>query len=117
MIEAVDGLRDNVPGRMDPQHAAGNHVVLDLGRGEYALIAHLRDGSVAVNVGDRVRTGQLLGRCGNRNTSEPHVHFHVQDGPTLFRARGLPVEFSDYADGRHVAHGIPVQGQFVRNLG
>ena len=88
VIEAVDGLPDNVPGHMDPQHAAGNHVVLDLGHGEYALIAHLRHGSVAVKVGDRVRTGQLLGRCGNSgNTSEPHVHFHVQDGPTLFRAR------------------------------
>lgn len=119
VIEAVDGLPDNVPGNMDPQHAAGNHVVLDLGHGEYALIAHLRHGSVVVNVGDRVRTGQLLGRCGNSgNTSEPHVHFHVQDGPTLFRAKGLPVEFSDYAaDGRHVAHGIPLQGQFVRDLG
>lgn len=116
VIEAVDGLPDNVPGHMDPQHAAGNHVVLDLGHGEYALIAHLRHGSVAVKVGDRVRTGELLGRCGNSgNTSEPHVHFHVQDGPTLFREEGLPVEFSEYvADGRRVAHGIPVQGQFVR---
>ena len=66
-----------------------------------------------------MRTGQLLGRCGNSgNTSEPHVHFHVQDGPTVFRAKGLPVEFSDYvADGRRVAHGIPVQGQFVRDPG
>jgi peptidase M23-like protein len=119
VIEAVDGLLDNVPGHMDVQHPAGNHVVLDLGHGEYALIAHLRHGSVAVNAGDRVRTGEVLGRCGNSgNTSEPHVHFHVQDAPTLFRARGLPVEFSDYvADGRRVAHGIPVQGQFVRNAG
>jgi murein DD-endopeptidase MepM/ murein hydrolase activator NlpD len=119
VIEAVDGLPDNVPGHMDPQHAAGNHVVLDLGHGEYALIAHLRHGSVAVKVGDRVRTGQLLGRCGNSgNTSEPHVHFHVQDSPTLFRAKGVPVEFSDYlADGRRVDHGIPLQGQFVRDPG
>jgi murein DD-endopeptidase MepM/ murein hydrolase activator NlpD len=119
VIEVVDGLRDNAPHVMDAKHPAGNHVVLDLGRGEYALIAHLRRGSVAVKVGDRVRTGQLLGRCGNSgNTSEPHVHFHVQDGPTLFVAEGLPVEFSDYlADGRRVRHGIPVQGQFVRNVG
>jgi murein DD-endopeptidase MepM/ murein hydrolase activator NlpD len=117
VVEAVDGLPDNVPGHMDPQHAAGNHVILDLGHGEYALIAHLRHGSVAVHVGDRVRSGQVIGRCGNSgNTSEPHVHIHIQDGPKLFRARGLPVEFSDYvADGRRVAHGVPLQGQFVRN--
>ena len=113
----VKRLPDNAPGHMDSEHAAGNHVVLDLGHGEYALIAHLERGSVVVKVGDRVRTGQLLGRCGNSgNTSEPHVHIHVQDGPILFLYKGLPVEFSDYfADGKRVAHGIPLQGQFVRN--
>lgn len=117
VIEVVKRLRDNAPGHMDSEHAAGNHVVLDLGHGEYALIAHLERGSVAVKVGDRVRTGQLLGRCGNSgNTSEPHVHIHVQDGPILFLYKGLPVEFSDYfADGKRVAHGVPLQGQFVRN--
>jgi murein DD-endopeptidase MepM/ murein hydrolase activator NlpD len=91
-------------------------VILDLGHGEYALIAHLRHGSVALDVGDRVRGGQMLGRCGNSgNTSEPHMHFHVQDGRTVFRTRGLPVEFSNYlADDRRVAHGVPLQGQFIR---
>ncbi len=36
---------------------AGNHVVLDLGHGEYALLAHMQPGSVRVRVGDRVRRG------------------------------------------------------------
>ena len=119
VIEVVDGVRDNRPqvqveNRADP---AGNHVVLDLGHGEYALLAHMQRGSVRVRVGDRVRAGDVLGLTGNSgNSSEPHLHFHVQDAPGLFSgARGLPVSFVDYrVDGRRVARGTPVQGQFIQ---
>jgi murein DD-endopeptidase MepM/ murein hydrolase activator NlpD len=91
--------------------------VLDLGHGEFALLAHLRRGSVRVRTGQRVRAGTLLGLCGNSgNTSEPHLHFHVQDRAKLFgAARGLPATFVDYrADGRRIARGTPRQGEFVR---
>ena len=73
-------------------------------------------GSVRVKVGQRVSAGQILGRTGNSgNSSEPHLHFHVQDLPDLFGdAKGLPVRFADYiADGRRVSSGSPVQGQFI----
>jgi murein DD-endopeptidase MepM/ murein hydrolase activator NlpD len=115
VVAAVDGLDDNLPGETDPAHAAGNHVILDLGRGEYALLAHLRKGSLAVGVGDRVTAGRELGRCGNSgNTSEPHLHFHLQDGPRFGEGLGLPAFFSDYlADGEPVARGEPVRGQTV----
>ena len=119
VVEAVDGVRDNRPQVQieNPQAPAGNHVVLDLGNGEYALLAHLQKGTVRVRVGDRVRAGAALGLVGNSgNSSEPHLHFHVQDRPGLFgAARGLPVTFVGYrADGRRVARGTPVQGQFIR---
>ncbi|MFF4505463.1 M23 family metallopeptidase [Streptomyces sp. NPDC001401] len=69
----------------------GNHVVLDLGDGTYALYAHLKRGSLAVRPGDRVRTGQLLGRCGNSgNSTEPHVHFQLMDSADLNCAHGTP---------------------------
>lgn len=69
----------------------GNHVVLDLGDGTYALYAHLRRGSLAVRPGERVRAGQLLARCGNSgNSTEPHVHFQLMDGPDPDTARGIP---------------------------
>ncbi|MBA3245999.1 MAG: M23 family metallopeptidase, partial [Actinobacteria bacterium] len=75
------------------------------------------EGSVRVRAGQRVRAGDVLGLTGNSgNSSEPHLHFHVQDRPGLFgSARGLPVSFVGYrADGRHVARGTPVQSQFIR---
>lgn len=69
----------------------GNHLVLDLGDGTYAMYAHVRRGSFAVREGDRVRAGQLLARCGNSgNSTEPHVHFQLMDGPDPDTARGVP---------------------------
>lgn len=73
------------------RRVTGNHLVLDLGDGTYALYAHLKRGSLAVRPGDRVRTGQLLARCGNSgNSTEPHVHFQLMDSADLNCAQGLP---------------------------
>jgi hypothetical protein len=112
----VDGLPDQKIGARDPTHAAGNHVVLDLGHGEFALLAHLREGSIAVKPGDAVKAGQPIGRCGNSgNTTEPHLHFHLQDAARFGEGEGLPAFFVDYlADGKTVAHGEPLRGQLVK---
>jgi hypothetical protein len=76
---ASDGLPDLAPGVMDPGHPAGNHVVLECA-GVRVLLAHLREGSVAVAPGDRVVAGASLGRVGNSgNTTEPHLHIHAFD--------------------------------------
>ncbi|MGA5202915.1 M23 family metallopeptidase [Streptomyces variegatus] len=69
----------------------GNHLVLDLGNGTHAAYAHLQRGSLTVREGDRVRAGQVLARCGNSgNSSEPHLHFQLMDGPDPDAARGVP---------------------------
>ena len=91
------------PGRM-----LGNHIVLDLGEGVYAALAHLRKGSARVSVGDRVRAGDRLAECGNSgNSSEPHVHMQLMDHRSVVVAAGLPVRFADYEiDGEHHS-GVP----------
>ncbi|SDM57104.1 M23 family metallopeptidase [Streptomyces wuyuanensis] len=69
----------------------GNHLVLDLGDGTWAVYAHLRRGSLAVREGERVTAGQLLARCGNSgNSTEPHLHFQLMDGPDPEDAHGIP---------------------------
>ncbi|MEU2108322.1 M23 family metallopeptidase [Streptomyces sp. NPDC019507] len=69
----------------------GNRVVLDLGDGTWAVYAHLRRGSLAVREGERVSAGQLLARCGNSgNSTEPHLHFQLMDGPDPEAAHGVP---------------------------
>lgn len=112
----VDGLADQVPPARDARNPAGNHVIIDHGNGEFSLLAHLRNGSVAVKTGDRVTAGQKVGECGNSgNTSEPHLHYQLQNGPVFGPAEGILAQFQNYvADGLPVARGEPVRGQTVR---
>ena len=116
VVEVIDGVHDNVPGQMNPEQVTGNHVVIDHGNGEHSLLAHFRNGSLRVKKGDDVHAGQALGECGNSgNSSEPHLHYQLQDGPGFGVAAGLPAQFSDYlADGQPVARGEPVKGQRVQ---
>ena len=74
----------------------GGHVVIKHTDAEYSCLAHLRPRSVAVEPGDRVRRGQQVGRCGHSGvSSEPHLHFQIQDRPDLLMSASLPVQFDD----------------------
>lgn len=101
VVSVRDGLPEQVPGR-DPtglplDQYAGNHIVQDLGDGNYALYAHIKTGTVKVKPGDRLTAGQVIGSVGNTgNTSAPHLHFHVMDGPDPLHANGLPFVFSKF---------------------
>jgi murein DD-endopeptidase MepM/ murein hydrolase activator NlpD len=120
VVAAVDGVRDNRP-RIEStnlQAPAGNHVLIDLGLEEFVLLAHLRQDSVRVKPGQAVKKGDLLGLCGNSgNSSEPHVHMHLQDRKEIFqRAVGLPMQFAKLVvDGKPVEKAPVRQGQFVRS--
>ena len=100
---------------MNPAQPAGNHVVIDHGNGEYSLLAHFRRGTVTVHAGDRVKAGELLGHCGNSgNSSEPHLHIHLQNASKFGSGEGLPMQFRDYcANGKPVATGEPRKGQTI----
>ncbi|WP_134668839.1 M23 family metallopeptidase [Halorussus marinus] len=102
VVAASDGHRDyhRTDGWLDPRQRdiRGNYVTIRHADGEYSVLAHLKRGSVAVSAGDRVERGDRIGRCGNSgNTTEPHLHFHVQDRPNFFVGMGLPVRFADVA--------------------
>ena len=74
----------------------GNNVVIDHGNNEFSLIAHMRMGSVRVRSGERVTQGQQLGELGNSgDTSGPHVHYQLQNGPRWEYADGLPMRFTN----------------------
>lgn len=115
VVTVVDSVEDNVPGQMNRDVPPGNHVVIDHGDGEYSLLAHFRRGSIEVEEGGRVERGQMLGACGNSgNSSEPHVHYHLQTGAAFGQGSGLPAQFRSYrADGKRVERGEPVRGQVV----
>ncbi|MBI4912289.1 MAG: M23 family metallopeptidase [Acidobacteria bacterium] len=81
----------------DPVGAvAGNHLVIDHGNGECSVLMHLRQGSVAVKPGDRVKQGQVVGRLGSSGDSYgPHLHYQLQAGPRLFEDPSLPLRFAN----------------------
>ncbi len=104
---------------------AGNHVVLALrDREDFVAMVHLRRGSLRVSVGDEVMAGQALAQCGNSgNSTQPHVHVQVADGPDMTTAQGLPMSFRPFREWPRGARepalresGLPVEGSVVEGL-
>jgi hypothetical protein len=115
VVKAVDRYPDLEPGVKDPdltlKDAPGNHVIVDIGGGRYAIYAHLVPGSITVKEGDHVGRGQQIGRLGNSgNTDAPHLHFHVMDAPSPLGAdHNLPYVFDSFAyQGYFEDDGTPV---------
>lgn len=100
IVRAQDHWTDNPVGAhfrlpLTCKTLLGNHLVIEQDTtGMFVLMAHLQKGSCLHRVGDRVRLGDPLARCGNSGMStEPHVHVQVQDRADFFSARGLPIAF------------------------
>src|ERR671917_185886 len=95
VVSVSDVYPDEPIGELGQQSPYGNHVVLDIGGGRYAVLAHLEQGSARVGEGERVRVGQPIAAVGDTGRSLwPHLHFHVQEGPDLDQqARTVPVVF------------------------
>jgi hypothetical protein len=104
VVEASDGMRDNVKGGPPPftqeqimanlKLFLGNHVVIDHGNGEYSLFAHMQQGSVRVRPGQRVAAGTQLGGMGmSGDAFLVHLHYQLQSGPGF--EEGLPAYFHD----------------------
>ncbi len=63
----------------------GNYILIRHSNNEYSLIAHLLKDSFKVEVGDEVHRGMIIALCGNSgNTSEPHIHFHIQNTKSFY---------------------------------
>jgi murein DD-endopeptidase MepM/ murein hydrolase activator NlpD len=91
----------------------GNYIGVEVSPGEFLFIGHFQPGSVTVDVGDRVSRDQLIARVGNSgNSSEPHVHLHVQDSRDAYFGEGIPFYFHRYRyAGRLIERGMPEGGR------
>lgn len=125
VVSAHDGEPDEIPSVVSNNFTAptGNHVfILIEETNTYLVIAHLKNGSVAVATGDIVEEGQVIGECGNSgNTSEPHIHIHHQrQDPTvnpLNFAEGLPLYFRDHDGQPMPVGGFEMDGETIVPLG
>ena len=102
----LDGRPDQSIGSVDERHPSGNQLVIDVGGGHHLMMGHLRENSITVRVGDRVRKGQPIARVGNSgNTSAPHIHIQAQTLPTAIG----DLEAVDLPDLLRTLHTYPLQ--------
>ena len=117
VVVAVDGIDDNIPGQFNPLHVYGNEIILRTDQNEYVVFAHLKQHSIQVKMGQKVKKGELLGLCGNSgNSSEPHLHFHVQDRQNTNDAIGLQAFFQNIrVDQKLHKQYSPIKGDKIQN--
>jgi murein DD-endopeptidase MepM/ murein hydrolase activator NlpD len=84
VVEVVNSVSDNTIGDVDTKNNWGNTVIIKHTEFIYSKLCHLKFHSIEVKEGDRVKQGQLLGKCGNSGRSPyPHLHFQFQSTPYI----------------------------------
>jgi murein DD-endopeptidase MepM/ murein hydrolase activator NlpD len=103
IVLVVDGVKDNKPGELNPVYIPGNTVIIKAINNEYLFFAHFKQYTIKVAEGQKVKQGQLLGLCGNSgNSTEPHVHFHIQNVENMNVATGVKCYFD-----KIIVNGVP----------
>lgn len=117
VVQVVDGVPDNVPGQVDVYYRLGNSIVISFENGEFAHLCHLMPGSTRVRPGDRVMRGQVLAKCGNSgNSTGPHLHFQLTDGPLITYSTSLPAYFRNVRrNGSMLSEVLPQSGDRLEN--
>jgi murein DD-endopeptidase MepM/ murein hydrolase activator NlpD len=118
VVQVIDGIKDNEPGRVNPMFVTGNTVILKTDKAEYLLFAHFKKHSIKVKEGQKLKQGELLGLCGNSgNSSEPHLHFHIQNVEDINTADGVKCYFESIrVNGISRSDYSPVKGERIENI-
>ncbi len=119
VLEAIDGVRDHE--KMGPKHcysysAMGNAYVIQVAANRFMVFAHLKRHSLRFKAGDKVERGEILGAVGNSGQStEPHLHFHIQNHPFPGKGSGVRFGFSNMTvNGTAIHKGYePQRGDWV----
>jgi murein DD-endopeptidase MepM/ murein hydrolase activator NlpD len=94
VVTVIDGVPENQPGHRNADMVPGNVVFLRHAGSLYSVYAHLRPERMRVKPGATVKRGAVLGYCGNSgNSTEPHLHFQLQDGPAFDASWGVEPVF------------------------
>lgn len=117
VVLVVDGIKDNEPGKMNPVYVPGNTVIIETKNNEYLFFAHFKQHSIKVKEGQTIKQGKLLGLCGNSgNSSEPHLHFHVQNVEDMIDATGIKCFFETLiVNGEEKNDYSPVRGDKIKS--
>jgi murein DD-endopeptidase MepM/ murein hydrolase activator NlpD len=116
VVLVVDGVKDNVPGTLNPIYVPGNTVIVKTKNNEYLFFAHFKQHSVKVKEGQKIKQGELLGLCGNSgNSSEAHLHFHIQNTEDMNVATGIKCYFEKLVvNGQAMNDYSPLRGEKIK---
>jgi urea transporter/murein DD-endopeptidase MepM/ murein hydrolase activator NlpD len=82
--EVVNNLPDNLIGVKNLEKNWGNTVIIKHADFLYSKLSHLKQDSIVPKIGDKVKKGEVLGKCGNSgNSPYPHLHFQLQATPFI----------------------------------
>jgi len=118
VILVVDGVKDNSPGEFNLMFIPGNTVIIKTKNNEFLFFAHFKNHSITVKEGQKIGQGQLLGLCGNSgHSSEPHLHFHIQNVENMNEAIGVKCFFNKInINGQLKDDYSPIQGDQISNF-
>ena len=117
VVLVVDGVKDNIPGTKNPIYLPGNTVIIKTDKNEFVFFAHFKQHSIVVKQGQKLNAGDLLGLCGNSgNSSEPHLHFHLQNTEDMNIATGAKCYFDQIkVNGVNKTDYSPIKGDKISN--
>lgn len=117
VVLVVDGVKDNIPGELNPIYVPGNTVILKTANNEYLFFAHFKQNSIVVKQGQKVKQGELLGLCGNSgNSSEAHLHYHIQNVEDMNKATGAKCYFDEIVVNGELKNDYsPIKGEKIKN--
>lgn len=121
VVTVMNHIEDNPVGQVDTENNWGNVVIMWHYDNVYSALCHLKMGSIAVNEGETIRYGQMIGKVGNSGRSPfPHLHFQVQTSHEI-GAPTIPSELMHYVrmggeTAFYQTHGCPVTGEKISPL-
>ena len=114
VVRVVDGIVDGgvLTASSEP---FGNHLVIEVGAGEYLFLTQLLAGSLVPAEGERIEKGAQLARVGSSGFSMvspmPHLGLHLATSPMPGQGEGIPWSFHGFmSDGVYLEEGIPMGG-------
>jgi hypothetical protein len=107
-------------GEFNYRDIAGNYIIMKCSESVYALFAHLKKDSILVDVGERVKKGQVIGKVGHSgNSLAPHLHFQMMDNEDPRFANGILCAFEYYEIKKEgewikIENGIPTHKETIK---
>jgi hypothetical protein len=117
IVLVVDGIKDNEPGKLNPYFVPGNTVIIKTDKDEYILLGHFKQKSIIVKEKEYIKKGDIIGYCGNSgNSSEPHLHFHIQNTENMMDATGVKCYFDNIiVNGNETMNYSPIRNDKIKN--